>query len=260
MAFHSDYRHYLFDRSEAAALLASSGFPLKGLEQDASLESSIKDSPQWMRIYAAKSGLRTYEMAWILEGKEPPDYYPKTFPIVSKEKLYLSAINDSVLMGDIATKNTQWHIDDEPQTWLLEHQSVIAWCKRAGYEWPLSQFMQPAQTDNEQTTGMERSTQTADHQNQDDLNQELDDLRKEVAELRSTVEELKKSVPLHPVRLMAKAIEVQHKHWQDPENARPNAESIVAELLSQNPGLSEANARRIEAVACPIQRLKQPTT
>ncbi|MGO3003438.1 MAG: hypothetical protein ACTIIR_01490, partial [Halomonas sp.] len=204
--------------------------------------------------YAAKSGLRTYEMAWILEGKEPPDYYPKTFPIGSKEKLYLSAINDSVLMGDIATKNTQWHIDDEPQTWLLEHQSVIAWCQRAGYEWPLSQFMQPALTDNEQTAETECFTQTADHQNQDGLKQELDDLRKEVAELRSMVEELKKSVPLHPDHLMAKAIEVQHKHWPDLDGIRPKADVIIAELRAQYPELSEFKAKAIEAVACPVDR------
>jgi hypothetical protein len=253
-SFHSDYRHYLFDRGEVAALLASSGFPLKGLEQNVSSEPDTKASHEWMRIYAAKSALRTYEVAWIMEGKEPPDYYPKTYPVGSNEKRYLNAINDAVLMGDIATKNTQWHIDDEPQTWLVDHQAVIEWCQRAGYEWPLSHFMQPALTDNEQTAEPEHSTQAPAYQNQDELKHELDDLRKEVAELRSTVEELKKSVPLHPGHLMAKAIQVQHKHWTDLEGIRPKADVIIAELRAEYPELSEFKAKAIEAVACPVNR------
>ena len=77
---------------------------------------------------------------------------------------------------------------------------------------------------------------------------------KEVAELRSMVEELKKSVPLHPDHLMAKAIEVQHKHWPDLDGIRPKADVIIAELRAQYPELSEFKAKAIEAVACPVDR------
>ena len=93
-SFHSDYRHFLFDRRDLAALLASSGFPLKGLEQNASSEHVAQAAPQWMRIYAAKSGLRTYEMAWILEVKSRLTYIRRHFLLVLKKSstLVLSMI------------------------------------------------------------------------------------------------------------------------------------------------------------------------
>lgn len=253
MAFHSDYQNYLLDRREVASLLANTGFPLKGLGQSGG-EDSVQDStPQWMRIYAAKSALRVYEAAWIMNRTEPPGTYPKNYPSNTNQYRALSAIIDSVELGDIETKNTNFHLDDDPKTWLLEHQSVIDWCKRAGYEWPLSGFMRPAQTEDVVAV---TSTQHVSQQDQDKLKRELVALRQEVADLRSTVEDLKRSVPLHPVRHMAKAIEVQHKYWQDPNDNRPKSAVIVAEMRAQYPELSDANAKAIEQVACPIDRNK----
>ncbi|MGP9632734.1 hypothetical protein ACT3R7_06680 [Halomonas sp. AOP43-A1-21] len=255
MSYHSDYQRFLFDRGEIASFLKSAGYPLQKLASPT--DDATAQAPHWMRIYAAKSALRTYEAAWIMEGKEPPSYYPKTHLVDANERRNLNAINDSVLMGDIATKNTQDHIDDDPQTWFLDHLSVIAWCQRAGYEWPLAQFMQSKQADVEQSAGdSELFAQTASQQSQTDFKQEIDELREEVAELRSLIEELKRSVPLHPGGLMGKAIEVQHKYWQDPDNDRPKLEVIVSELKARNPELSDARARAIEAVACPVDRKK----
>lgn len=251
MAFHSDYHDYLFKSSEIAALLESAGFPLPALTHNTGDQPT--PAPQWMRIYAAKSALRTYEAAFILAGKEPPDFYPKTHYIGADERRILRAIEDSVLIGDLDTKNTQWHIDDEPQTWLIDHQSVIEWCQRAGYEWPLSQFIEPAQTDSERRTTPDRPARAISQQDQDVLNMELASLRQEVEDLRTTVEELKKLVPLHPGHLMGKAIEAQHKYWQDPKK-RPKAEVIIGELREQYPDLSEAQIKAIEKIACPIER------
>lgn len=254
MNYHSDYQNYLFKRSEVAALLESAGYPLSSLSHSTSEEAA--QPPQWMRIYAAKSALRAYEAAWIIEGKEPPNTYPEGSVGKKAEWRALDAINDSVLAGDIVTRDTQFHIDDEPKTWLLDHQSIIEWCQRAGYEWPLSKFMQPMPKSNEKSTDPESPDQVASLQSQPELNQELSDLRQEVAELRAEVEELKRSVPLHPGGLMGKAIEVQHEYWQDPENSPPKSEGIIGKLREQDPELSEVKARAIEAVACPVKRGK----
>lgn len=249
MAFHSDYHDYFFKRGEIAFLLESAGFPLPDLTQSTGDHST----PQWMQIYAAKSGLRTYEAAFLLAGKEPPDFYPKTHYIGADERRILRAIEDSVLIGDLETKNTHWHIDDEPQTWLIDHQSVIEWCQRAGYEWPLSQFMEPKQLGSNNTNTPDQPVHAICQQDQDALNREATSLRQEVEELRATVEELKKSVPLYSDCLMGKAIEAQHKYWRNPEE-RPKATTIIGELREQYPELSEAKAKAIEAVACPIER------
>lgn len=249
MSYHSDYQNFLLNRSEVAALLASAGFPLPALAQS----TGDQQTPQWMRIYAAKSALRTYEAAFLLAGKEPPDFYPKTHYIGADERRNLRAIEDSVLIGDVDTKNTQSHIDDEPQTWLIDHQSIIEWCQRAGYEWPLSPFMEPEQVGSNNTNTPDHPAQEICQQDQDALNREVASLRQEVEDLRATVEELKKLAPLYPGHLMGKAIEAQHKYWQD-QDKRPKADVIIEELKEQNPDLSEAQIKAIEKVACPIDR------
>lgn len=242
MAFHSDYHDYLFKCSEIAALLETAGFPLPDLAQN----TGDQPTPQWMRLYAARSALRTYEAAFILAGKEPPNHYPKTHYMGDVERRNLNAIEDSVLIGDLGTKNTQWHIDDEPQTWQIDQQSFIEWSKRSGMKWPLESMMPKIGGEDGSATEKSELPPTSDAS-------EIATLRQEVADLRATVDELKKSVPLHPGHLMGKAIEAQQKYWQDPEK-RPKAEVIVRDLRSQYPELSEARAKAIEAVACPIER------
>ncbi|SOC51007.1 hypothetical protein SAMN05421509_10164 [Chromohalobacter canadensis] len=144
MRFHSDYKDVLFSRGAIEALLKNAGFPL---EEDAS-EGPEEDEPGvaqvegWKKLYAAKSALRPYEAAWILSGMEPPTAYPSYYSITLQEQMrYLHVLEDLAAEGKIAFKITEWHIDSEPGTWMLDHQSVVDWCRSAGYSWPLEDLM-----------------------------------------------------------------------------------------------------------------------
>ncbi|MDT8895801.1 hypothetical protein RSO41_14175 [Halomonas sp. I1] len=250
LIYHSDYQDYLFNRSEVAALLESAGYPLQALSKDQGKREG--EPPEWMRIYAAKSALRVHEAAWVINGKEPPESCPRSTVYDLNIRRTLQAIVDSVKLGDIETKNTDWHIDEEPQTWLVSHQSVIDWCGSVGYEWPLSQFMKPPQVEGETSIA---SPQHVNHQDKDRLHEEIATLRQEVAELRATVEELRKSVPLHPGSLMGMAIQAQHRYWGNPEESRPKSEVIIQELRKEY-GITGAQASAVDKVACPINRNK----
>lgn len=248
MQFHSDYHDYLFSHAEIATILASAGFPLEGELNGLSDKGAAQE---WMKMYAIKGALRVHEAAWILSNSEPPNSYSESKQFHWRESNPNASRNiglliDEVDAGEIKTRDYQWHIDSDPATWLLDHQAILAWCQRAGMEWPLESLM--PKIGNE---GGATHLNTALPPPADDS--EIAALRHEVAELRATVEELKKSVPLHPGHLMGKAIEAQHKYWQDPEK-RPKAEGIVRDLRSRHPELSEAKAKAIEAVACPIER------
>ena len=59
---------------------------------------------------------------------------------------------------------------------------------------------------------------------------------------------------LHDTGLMKIAIEVQKKYWPD-ARATPKQEAIIPEIRAQY-ALSEAEAKAVERVACPIKRSK----
>lgn len=131
----------------------------------------------------------------------------------------------------------------EPTT-TFRREDVLRWLKDAGQ--PVPEWLEPLDK-------AARAATNSHSRQQSDLDHEAAALRQEITELRATVDELKKVVPLHPGHLMGKAIEAQYKHWQEPDK-RPKAEGIVSDLRSQYPELSEARARAIEAVACPVER------
>ncbi|UTD55494.1 hypothetical protein [Halomonas sp. MS1] len=111
--------------------------------EEKSTENS-EEYPKWMKLYAAKSALRIYEVAWIMEGIEPPSTYLKNIPRTSSQvQKNEGHLVDLVMNGDIKTKNTSHHIDDQPNTWLLLHDSVRGWCKRHSLDWLLDSLMPP---------------------------------------------------------------------------------------------------------------------
>lgn len=144
MQFHSDYRDVLFARDEIEALLKNAGFPIseaasEGPEED---EPGVAQVEGWKKLYAAKSALRPYEAAWILSGLEPPTTYPAYFYIEFQVQMrYLHVLEDLAAEGKIALKITEWHIGSDPKTWMLDHKSVVDWCRSAGYSWPLEELM-----------------------------------------------------------------------------------------------------------------------
>ncbi|MCT1588300.1 hypothetical protein M3E74_12640 [Morganella morganii] len=91
----------------------------------------------------------------------------------------------------------------------------------------------------------------------------LDDALSEVQRLKAKIEELEKKQPIllgayrdnDPLLL---AIEIRNSEWAkyDPENdrmTRGNQEAIIKEL-EDNKNFSNAQAKAIEQVACPIKR------
>lgn len=144
MRFHSDYKDVLFSRSAIEALLNNAGFPINGdaSEEPQEDQPSIAHVEGWKKLYAAKSALRPYEAAWILSGVEPPTAYPRYYSVTLQEQMrYLHVLEDLAAEGKVAFKITEWHIDSEPGTWMLDHQSVVDWCRSAGYSWPLEDLM-----------------------------------------------------------------------------------------------------------------------
>jgi hypothetical protein len=61
--------------------------------------------------------------------------------------------------------------------------------------------------------------------------------------------------PAHNTALMKIAIEVQKKYWPE-QSARPKQEVVIAEI-QEHYGLTEAEAKAVERVACPVTRKKR---
>jgi hypothetical protein len=146
--YHSEYKKFLFSKREIFSLLESTGFPLDDEIVTADIEMSERGTvtSDWMKLYAAKGALRLYEAAWILSGEEPPSTCPKYYYIdVEEQWRYLQVFEDLAVTGEIAMiKRTDLHQGNKSNTWLLDHKSILKWCKQAGYEWPLEILMNPS--------------------------------------------------------------------------------------------------------------------
>jgi hypothetical protein len=262
MAFHSDYEEIFLLKDDAAKLLSKAGFPIdlgsNSQDQESAEAVGRQDNHQeWMKLYAAKSSLRLYEAAFLLHSKEPPDNEPRSIAAAPREVFKAQGVlYDLVITGDIETFNTHHHIDDEPSTWLLDHNSVLAWCQRTGYKWPLADLMTSG---NAIESAPENQCETSDqdkpsHGIDEPVRQRLSNLEEEIATLKEKLEALSALVPLHPEGLMKMAVEVQHDYWQSPGEVRPKAEVIVRDLRDKHPEISDAQARAVEKVACPVHR------
>lgn len=83
--------------------------------------------------------------------------------------------------------------------------------------------------------------------------QSLADAQKTIDNQRKIIEEQTAVVP-HNVLLMKIAIEVQRDYWKN-VSAPPKQEALIKELMAKY-SLSEAVAKAVERVACPINRGK----
>ena len=86
-------------------------------------------------------------------------------------------------------------------------------------------------------------------------------IERERDEALREVERLKALVPPQPVRLMEIAIAVQRRYWGNTWDANDRdtwtpQEDIWAWLKQTYSSLSEANRKKIESVACPVDRRK----
>lgn len=208
----------------------------------------------WKAIYAAKGVLRVYEVAWIMLGMRPPVEYPdERYIEYDSHVRMLNLIEDLAASGEIKIRRTMMHEDGRPYTWLLEQSSVLEWCRKSGRKWPLEGVL----NDMVESSGYCQAPQDSIVKQSEgcvSLEKEVECLRKEVEVLKEKLEKLELFAPLHPGGLMGLAIKVQHEYWRDPDNARPKAEVIVKTLMHENKSLSNAKAKAVEAVACPIER------
>ncbi|WP_150123480.1 hypothetical protein [Halotalea alkalilenta] len=268
MTYHSDYKNLLFSKDEIFSLLSKAGFPLSDTNFFSADQSQAPYKPvqQWMRLYAAKGALRIHEAAWILANEEPIDHYPNT-NILGKENLIKNIwfFVDLVEAGEVECLNTSSHIDDEPQTWLIDHKSILRWGQKTRYEWPLAELMQnssePSSLSISSKPNSEIDIETSIPE-MDILRKKVDELEEEIAQLRSKIEEIGQFRPLHPEYLLGAAIATQRKYWASWDGARAGGTKSIAikdyirsTFLGQDgKNLSTAEVNAIEKVACPFRR------
>lgn len=269
--FHSDYEEIFFKKSDVARVLENIDFPIDLDKQElgVSIVHNAKPvtheafSTDWMRQYAAKSGLRVHEAAWILGGAEPRDYEPQKTISGAEGKLQknIGYFVDLVSSYDIQLiNNGGYYNDNDHKTWLLDHDSIVEWASRTGVDWPLSKFMNQVTVPTGNNTNISTESVTRDEKTITKLEQSIKAQDEEIANLKNVVKSLEerisavaKQIPLHPTRYMKIAIDVQHEHWQAPEENKPTQEYLIADIKEKH-GISRAAASAIEAVACPIDR------
>ncbi|WP_241622246.1 hypothetical protein [Rosenbergiella australiborealis] len=208
---------------------------------------SSNELPNYLKPYKSRVGIPLSEAANLLAGFKPKDRVTKVpdYEIVDG---YLGCLWDAVENNILSSTDTSYGYDNEGQTikedTILSMTEIDLWAKEHEFRWP---FHQSAQGEMETTP---------------DLEELIHKLKLENNELRSELEKVKAKLPslLQAYRQddpLLIAIHTRNDEWQDYNedirNTIPSAEYVVEKLKTTHK-MSEALAKAIEKVACPITR------
>ncbi|OFS12441.1 hypothetical protein [Hafnia sp. HMSC23F03] len=222
-------------------------FIIEGLEQAISfkLDTLSQELPDYLKPYKTRVGIQLTEVANIMAGCKPREVInrlPEAEIIGGFMASLWDAVDHNVLSGTNEVVDYGYNEAHRADITLLKDE-VTEWAKKHDIKWP---FDVPNK-EIELADSFEQTIQT--------LKTEKEELEKELQQLRSS----------SPILLghhrtddpLAIAIELRNSEWSSyNENVRstiPSAEYLIAKIKSEH-AMSDALAKAIEKVACPIQR------
>lgn len=226
-------------------------FILEGLEQAVSfkLDTLSNELPDYLKPYKSRISIQLTEAANIMAGCKPRDVINK-LPAAEIIGGYVASLWDAVdhkiLAGTNEIMDYDYNESHRVDITLLKDE-VTAWAKKHDIKWP---FELSNQEKKEEADLAEDSVQTIQT-----LMVEKGRLEEELSDLKATspifLEQYRQDDPL------SIAIKLRNAEWSSfNENVRatiPSAEYLVAKIKSEY-AMSDALAKAIEKVACPIQR------
>lgn len=226
-------------------------FILEGLEKAVSfkLDTLSNELPDYLIPYKSRISIRLTEAANIMAGCKPRDVVNK-MPAAEIIGGYMASLWDAVdhdiLTGRNEVLDYSYNESNRVDITLVKDE-VTEWAKKNDIKWPF---------------------ELSNHENEDevilaeDTAQTIQTLMVEKARLKEELSDLKANSPIfleqyRPDDPLSIAIKLRNAEWSSfNENVRssiPSAEYLVAKIKSEH-DMSDALAKAIEKVACPIQR------
>lgn len=224
-------------------------FIVKDLEQAISfkLDAPSQELPEYLKPYKTRIGIQLTEVANIMAGCKPRDIInklPEAEIIGGFTASLWDAVDHNVLSATNEVIDYDYNESNRVDITLLKDE-VTEWAKKYGINWPF-----------------ELSTKTGERDLADDSAQTIKRLMAENDELEDELIDLRLGSPIflgkyRPDDPLDIAIKLRNAEWGAfNENVRstiPSAEYLIAKLKSEY-AMSDALAKAIEKVACPIQR------
>lgn len=232
----AEYREYGFIREQLEECL---GF---------SLGKSSDFLPDYLKPYKTRIGIQLMEAANILAGCRPREHV-NSGPLVDIIHGYMASLWDAYDNGILSGSNVvmDYNYNQEYRTDVtLVKDQITEWALSHDLKWP---FELPVNKNN-----TENST--------DKLLAKIENIDSENKTLKVKLNELKANIPslLSQYRdddPLAIAIKLRNEEWGDySEDSRPpSQEGLVKQIMAEyGSGMTEAQAKAIEKVACPIKR------
>ncbi|WP_168393202.1 hypothetical protein [Erwinia amylovora] len=226
-------------------------FIIEGLEQAISfkLDTISNELPDYLKPYKARIGIQLTEAANIMAGCKPREVInklPDAENIDGFTALLWDAVDHQVLTGTNEVLDYSYNESLRVDITLLKDE-VTEWAKKYDIQWP---FDSSNQEKKGEVVLVEDTSQLIQK-----LKFEKEGIKKELFDLRAIspifLNQYRQDDPL------SIAIKLRNAEWSSfNENVRatiPSAEYLVAKIKSEYE-MSDALAKAIEKVACPIQR------
>ncbi|ELI9034370.1 hypothetical protein [Morganella morganii] len=226
------------------------GFIKENLEEclGFSLGKSKDFLPDYLKPYKTRIGIQLDEAANIFAGCKPGEHI-NSGPLVDIVRGYKASLWDAydndILSGTNVVMDYNYNEEYRVDVTLVKDQ-VTKWAKEHNLDWPFELPVGEMSNVNELV----------------DLLSKIEELELENKSLKIEINELKESVPLllsvyRDDDPLAIAIKLRNEEWRDySEDSRPpSQDGLVKQIMTDyGSGMTEAQAKAIEKVACPIKR------
>lgn len=232
----AEYREYGFIRDQLEECL---GF---------SLGKNSDFLPDYLKPYKTRIGIQLQEAANILAGCRPREHV-NSGPLVDIIHGYMASLWDAYDNGILSGSNVvmDYNYNEEYRTDVtLVKDQVTEWALSHDLKWPFELLININNTEN--------ST--------DELLTKIEKIELENKNLKIKLNELKTNIPSLLSRYrdddpLAIAIKLRNEEWNNySEDSRPpSQDGLVKQIMTEyGSGMTEAQAKAIEKVACPIKR------